>query len=75
MSTLSPIQPATPSAGNDRPQTPGVGVLGWLVLTFAIMPVAMAIRGDGQLYTWIGLVMLTLGVGMVLAARIVRRFR
>ncbi len=75
MSTLSPIQSATPSTGSDRPQTPGLGVLGWLILTFAIMPVAMAVRGDGRLYTWIGLVMVTLGVGLVLASRMVRRSR
>lgn len=75
MSTLSPIQPATPSSGSDRPQTPGLVVLGWLTLCFAIMPVAMAVRGDGRMYTWIGLAMVTAGAGILLAARTVRRSR
>ena len=75
MSTLTPAQPSTPPTGSDRPQTPGAGVLGWLILIFAIMPVAMALRGDGGTYVWISLVMITLGVGMVLAARTIHRRR
>jgi hypothetical protein len=45
-------------------------VVGWLVLCFAIIPLAMAAHGDGQLYTTIGLVMIGAGGLMVLVSRL-----
>ena len=75
MSTSHTIRPVSPHTGSGQPQTPGLSVLGWLILCFAIMPVSMAIKGEGPLYMWIGLAMVAAGLGMLLVERRVRRSR
>lgn len=51
----------------------GAAVVGWLVLCFSIIPVAMAVHGDGQVYTTVGLVMLGAGGILVLVSRLASR--
>ena len=55
------------------PAGTGAAVVGWLVLCFAIIPLAMAVHGDGRVYTTIALVMLGAGGLMVLVSRLVSR--
>jgi hypothetical protein len=60
-------------APDERPAGTGAAVVGWLVLCFAIIPLAMAVHGDGRVYTTIGLVMLGAGGLMVLVSRLASR--
>ena len=60
-------------APDGRPAGTGAAVVGWLVLCFAIIPLAMAVHGDGRVYTTIGLVMLGAGGLMVLVSRLASR--
>jgi hypothetical protein len=55
------------------PQTHGTTVLGWLLVCFATMPVAMAISGDGRGYAWAGGTMLVVGLVMVAVGKRLRR--
>lgn len=51
------------------PQTRGVTVLGWLLVCFSVIPLAMGATGDGR---WIGLggaAMLAAGAAMVMIGR------
>ncbi len=54
------------------PQTSGITVLGWLVVGFSVIPLAMGATGDGAWIGWSGMAMLTVGLAMVLIGR---RFR
>jgi hypothetical protein len=54
---------------DERPKTPGIKVIGWLLITSAIVPMAMAAHGEGRGPLELGLALLVAGLGMVLAAR------
>jgi hypothetical protein len=47
------------------PQTRGLTVLGWLVVCFSVIPLAMGATGDGAWIGWSGAVMLAAGIAMV----------
>jgi len=61
----------TPPQGGTVPgaPTPGIAVLGWLLVAFAIVPLAMAVKGDGTVYGWIGGAAVGLAVVLIGAAR------
>ena len=72
MSTMSePVSP--PSCREPRPATPGTTVVGWLLISFACIPLAMAAHGDGRAPLWVGLGMVGAGAGLVLVSRLRRR--
>jgi len=66
----------TPPRGPSAPgePTPGIAVLGWLLAAFAIVPLAMAAKGTGGPYGWIGSGTMLIGVSLIVAARL-RRHR
>lgn len=69
MSTPHAAHNLTSPDGDGRPKTPGIKVIGWLLITFAVVPMAMAAHGEGRGPLELGLALLVAGVGMVLAAR------
>lgn len=56
-----------------RPAGTGAAVIGWIVLCFSIIPLAMAVHGDGRVYTTLGLVMLGAGGLTVAVSRLTGR--
>ena len=61
-----PAQPApTP-----RSETSPLTVLGWLVVCFALIPLLMGTRGEGQMLLAAGGVMAAVGVILVLVGRV-----
>jgi hypothetical protein len=69
MATGLEIRPATTGGGPVSAPTPGLAVLGWLLVVFAIAPLAMAAAGDGDVYLWIGLTLACSGGVMIVLAR------
>lgn len=71
-----PVEPnfATPH-GDESPKTPGIKVIGWLLIVSAIVPMAMAAHGEGRGPLEIGFALLVSGVGLVVAARWLGRHR
>ena len=51
------------------PQTRGITVLGWLLVCFSMIPLAMGATGDGAWIGWSGAAMLTVGVAMVVIGK------
>lgn len=72
MTTLQTVNSGHPSARGSGPTTPGMAVAGWLVLCFAIIPLSMAVHGDGHAYTNLGLGLLLTGGALVAMARLGR---
>ncbi len=60
--------PASPSA----PPTHGLTVFGWLMVCFAVAPLAMGAAGDGGLWGWGGFVMVAVGAACVVGGRRLR---
>jgi len=60
--------PATQPDGGP-PKTSGIKVIGWLLVVCAIVPAAMAAHGEGRSPLLIGLALLVIGAGLVVAAR------
>ncbi len=61
--------PTSPSA----PPTHGLTVIGWLVVCFAALPLAMGAAGDGSAWVRGGLGMLAVGLACVVIGRRLRR--
>jgi len=61
-----------PLASGSGPTTPGMVVVGWFVLCFAIIPLAMAVHGDGRVYTNLALGMLVIGALLIVFSRLGR---
>lgn len=58
------------AAGDDaRPETSGATVLGWLLLCFAVAPLAMAAASYGAHYLWAGGALVLAGAVLVLIGR------
>jgi len=72
MTTLQNMRPEHPFANNSGSTKPGVAVIGWLILCFSIAPLAMAVHGDGRVYTNVGLGMLVVGAALVAIHRLSR---
>lgn len=70
MTTLQTERPEHPSADGRGPTKPGMAVIGWLILCFAIVPLSMAAHGDGRVYTDVGLGMLGIGIVLVVIHRL-----
>ncbi len=73
MSTPAAFPSTAPLNTGNRQQRPGMAVVGWLMLSFAIMPITMAAHGDGTIYSWTGLLMVAVGAGLVVATRRAQR--
>jgi len=72
MTTLQTVKLETPMASGSGPKTPGMVVVGWLVLCFAIIPLSMAVHGDGRVYTCLALGMFLIGAALVAIPRLGR---
>lgn len=72
MSTPAATRNISPPGGRGQPTTSGLAVIAWLVLTSAIVPLAMGAHGDGRGYLWAGLAMVVSGIALLLAARLNR---
>lgn len=59
----------TPHSGQP-PTTHGATLIGWLVICFAVIPLAMWGAGDGSGYALGGLVMVGAGAGLVAHGRL-----
>jgi hypothetical protein len=71
MKTMNTVQPGFQISHAGGPQnTSGLSVIGWLIVGFSVIPLAMLAGGDGGIYGLIGLVMLAIGLGFVLIGRI-----
>jgi hypothetical protein len=70
MSTLHEQPPSLPGQPS---RSPGLAVIAWLFLTSAIVPMAMAIRGEGRTPLAIGLGMCAVGAVLLVVARQRRR--
>ncbi len=69
MTTSRRTPPHVSVGGDPRPQTSGATVVGWLLICFAVPPLAMAAAAYGSTYLWVGGGMVFLGAGMVLLGR------
>lgn len=65
-SQTSPEQPVSAP----RPETSPMTVLGWLVIFFALIPLLMGSRGEGQMLLVAGGVMAAVGVFLVVVGRV-----
>jgi len=54
---------------NSQPSTPGSTVLGWLLVCFSLIPLAMAASGDSRAGVWIGAALLLVGFLMVVVGK------
>lgn len=72
MSTPTAARKIVPARGGGQPATAGLAVVAWLILTSAIVPLAMAAHGDGRGYLWAGLAMVASGVALLIARRLTR---
>lgn len=72
MTTLQTMEPEHPTADGRGPTKPGLAIIGWLCLCFAIIPLTMAVHGDGRVYTDVGLGMLVVGAALVAVHRLSR---
>jgi hypothetical protein len=70
MTTLQAVKPELQSASGNGPKTPGIVIIGWLLLCFAIIPLTMAVHGDGRVYTHFALGMLVIGAAFVAIPRL-----
>lgn len=61
----SPVQPAPVP----QPETSPLTVLGWLMMFFALIPLLMGGRGEGQLLLVAGGTMAAVGVVLVVVGR------
>lgn len=75
MSTPSAARRIAPPSGSGDPASSGMAVIAWLVLTSAIVPLAMGAHGDGRGYMWAGLAMVASGVALLIASRLTRNRR
>ena len=73
MSTPAATRNISPAGGSGQPTTSGLAVIAWLVMTSAIVPLAMGAHGDGRGYLWVGLAMVASGIALLVAARFNRR--
>jgi|GEM_PF-5555898 len=68
------MKPSQPSAGQaapaPQPETSPLTVLGWLILCFALVPLLMGSRGEGQMLLAGGGAMAAVGVILVLVGRV-----
>jgi hypothetical protein len=58
--------PAVPGAST--PPTSGRRVVGWVMICFAVAPLAMGARGEGPGYLVAGATIFAIGCGLVLSA-------
>ena len=65
----NPTSGSTAPRGAVPPPTHGATVLGWLIICFAVIPLAMAGSGDGASWGLAGLVMGACGAGLVVWGR------
>jgi len=66
MTTSQRTPPHIAAGGGPRPQTSGLTVVGWLLICFAVPPLAMAAAAYGSTYLWVGGGMVLFGAAMVL---------
>lgn len=64
MTEIRPQSSTLPGA--QTPSTPGRKVAGWLLVCFAVIPLAMAARGEGARYLWTGAAIAAVGGALVL---------
>lgn len=68
---MKPSQaPAGQPAPAPQPETSPLTVLGWLILCFALVPLLMGSRGEGQMLLVAGGAMAAAGVILVLVGRV-----
>ena len=69
MTTTERTPPRIAAGGDPRPQTSGLTVVGWLLICFAVPPLAMAAAAYGVTYLWVGGGMVLSGAALVFLGR------
>lgn len=70
---VQPNQPARAVTPGTQPTTPGVVVVGWMLVMFAVIPLAMGLGDDSVTSLAVGAAMVAIGAVLVLAGRAGRR--
>jgi hypothetical protein len=59
--------------GSMAPQTSGRKVAGWLIVCFAVLPLAMGVKGEGAGYFVAGAAMVVVGGALIVSAALKNR--